>query len=76
MKKFLSFLLVIVYVLVNVFSIARAVNTNEQSSPWTREKAAHLAKITLLNPDKNQIDSLFNAGSATAAIDLIFPNQT
>ena len=74
MRKILSAILVIFYVLHNVLSIATAVNTDERASPWTREKAAHLAQITLFNADKATIDTLFAAGSASAAVNLIFPD--
>lgn len=51
-----------------------ALTTDERSSPWTREKASHLAHITLFNADKNAIDALFAAGSASAAVNILFPN--
>jgi len=74
MKKILSALIVLFYILHNILSIAVAVNTDGKASPWTREKAAHLAEITLFNADKTVIDSLFAAGSASAAVNLIFPD--
>lgn len=76
MRKFLSVLIVLFYILQNILSIAVAVNTDNRASPWTREKAAHLAEITLFNADKTVIDSLFAAGSAIAAVNMIFPNAT
>jgi hypothetical protein len=75
MKKILSALLIFTYLLSNVVSTAIAVNTDERASPWTREKAAHLAKIALFSADKAKVDSLFAAGSAAAAVNLIFPDQ-
>ena len=74
MKKILSVFIVLIYVCSNILSIATAVTTNNQASPWTREKAAHLAKITLFNADNTIVDSLFAAGSAKAALDIIFPD--
>ncbi len=74
MKKILSVFIVLIYVCSNILSIATAVTTNNQASPWTREKAAHLAKITLFNADNTIIDSLFAAWSAKAALDIIFPD--
>lgn len=74
MRKILSAFLVVIYIFSNILSIATALNTDERSSPWTREKATHLAQITLFNADKNAIDALFAAGSASAAVNLIFPD--
>ncbi len=76
MRKILSAFIVVIYIFSNILSIATALNTDERASPWTREKATHLAHITLFNADKQIIDSLFAAGSATAAINMIFPDQT
>lgn len=74
MRKILSALIVVIYIFSNILSIATALNTDERSSPWTREKATHLARITLFNADKNTIDTLFAAGSASAAVNLLFPD--
>ena len=74
MRKILSVFIVIFYVLNNILSIATALTTNGQASPWTREKATHLAQITLFNANKATIDALYNAGSATAAVNMIFPD--
>ena len=74
MRKILSVFIVIFYILNNILSIATALTTDERSSPWTREKATHLAQITLFNASKTTIDSLYAAGSASAAVNLIFPD--
>jgi hypothetical protein len=48
MKKLISYILLILLVITNnIVSYTYAVNTNEQASPWTIEKAEHLAKKTL-----------------------------
>jgi hypothetical protein len=61
MKKLLSSIVVLFYIFYSVISVVLAVNTDERSAPWTREKAAHLAKITLFNPSKQTIDTLYAA---------------
>lgn len=75
MRKLFSIVIVVFYILNNILSIATALNTNEMASPWTREKATHLAHITLFNADKTAIDTLFAAGSASAAINILFPDD-
>ncbi len=74
MRKIISVFIVLIYICSNLLSVALALNTDERSSPWTREKASHLAHITLFNADKNAIDALFAAGSASAALNILFPN--
>jgi hypothetical protein len=61
MKKYIAFLVIVTYIFYNVFSIAFAVNTDEKSSPWTREKALHLAEIALFNSSKDIVDALYAA---------------
>lgn len=51
-----------------------AVSTNGVASPWTREKAEHLACKALLGATPTVIDQLYQAGSATAAVNLLFPD--
>ncbi len=74
MRKILSAIIVTIYLFSNVFTITTALNTDERSNPWTRDKATHLARITLFNADKNTIDTLVAAGSASAAVNLLFPD--
>lgn len=52
---------------------ASAVSTNGANTPWTREKAEHLAKKTLFGPTPGLVDQLFVAGSAANAVDILFP---
>ncbi|MEA3304745.1 MAG: DUF1800 family protein [Patescibacteria group bacterium] len=52
----------------------QAVDTDGSANTWTYEKARHLASKTLFGPNKEIVDQLYNAGSASAAIDIIFPS--
>lgn len=51
-----------------------AVSTNGAAGPWTREKAEHLARKALLGATPTVIDQLYQAGSSTAAVNLLFPD--
>ncbi|GAB0174409.1 MAG: hypothetical protein HHAS10_02880 [Candidatus Altimarinota bacterium] len=75
MKKFLSLLLVLIVLVYNTFFITSALPTNNLSSPWTREKAEHLAKAVLFSADARMIDDLYSAGSAARAVDILFPSR-
>ncbi len=58
------------------FSLSsQAVVTDGSALNWTREKAEHLARRTLLGPTNQMVTNLYNAGSATAAINILFPDQ-
>lgn len=61
MKKLVAIIAVMSYVFYSIFSIALAVNTDGKSGTWTREKAMHLAEITLFNPNREIIDALYAA---------------
>ena len=75
MKKIIStVLLLLLLVTNNIVFVTNAVNTNEQSSPWTIEKAEHLAKKTLYWATKEKVQELFNAWSASAAVNILFPS--
>ncbi len=52
-----------------------AVPTDGLASTWTREKAEHLARRVLLYPTPQEVTNLFTAGSATAAVDVLFPSE-
>ncbi len=61
MKKFKTLLLLAFYIL---WSISLNINpqiTSGVNTPWTREKAEHLARATLFNVDSSLIDTLTNA---------------
>ena len=45
------------------------------ASPWTYEKARHLGQRALFGPTEWQVQELFNAGSAVAAVDILFPSE-
>ena len=53
-----------------------AVDTNNLSSPWTIEKARHLAKKSLFWATESQINQLFAVGSAENAVNVLFPSKT
>ncbi len=63
MKKIL---LPIVFIL-SMFNIANA--------EWTMEMAEHLAKKALYGADKEKVQELYEAWSATWAVDILFPSQ-
>ena len=75
-KRVFSVLLLIYMGLYSVLSpvMLLAVSTNGAASPWTREKAEHLARKALIGATPTMIDSLYQAGSATAAVNLLFPD--
>ena len=74
-KKIIS-VIVILLLLQNIVNInfANAVNTNEQASPWTIEKAEHLAKKVLYWATQEKVNQLFNAWSANSAVNILFPS--
>lgn len=49
--------------------------TGSSSLPWTREKAAFLADSVLFYADSGTIGTLYNAGSAEAAVNILFPDM-
>ncbi len=73
-KKFLSFF-VIVSILSNLLVPVYAVSTNWSSNPWTMEKAEHLAKRALFWVSPQTVLDLYNAWSATNAVNLLFPSE-
>ncbi|MDD5213258.1 MAG: DUF1800 family protein [Candidatus Gracilibacteria bacterium] len=44
------------------------------ANPWTQAKAEYLARRALIGVDQNTVNSLYNAGSASAAVNLLFPD--
>lgn len=72
-KKFLSFF-VIVSILSNLLVPVYAVSTNGSANPWTMEKAEHLAKRALFWVSPQTVLDLYNAWSATNAVNLLFPS--
>jgi hypothetical protein len=53
---------------------ALALMADGRSDPWTLDKAAHLANRVYYAATADEIDRLFAAGSARAAVDLVFPD--
>lgn len=51
-----------------------AVATNGASSPWTMEKAEHLARKVYFAATPENISALYQAGSSVAAANLVFPD--
>lgn len=54
---------------------AFAVATDGTAANWTREKAEHLARKTLFAATPTTVDSLYSAGSAASAVNLLFPDS-
>lgn len=50
--------------------------TNNSSTPWTMDKAEHLARRTYFFASNQKILELYNAWSATNAVNLIFTNAS
>ncbi len=77
LKKFIAITAAIfVIVQATIPQFALAVNTNSSSNPWTIEKAEHLARKAYFGATPEIIQSLYQAGSASAAANIIFPDQT
>lgn len=74
MRKIFSLLILLMYILWCIIGIVGPTVTNSSAAPWTRERALHLARSTLFDPDPGMVDILFAAGSASAAVDLLFPD--
>jgi hypothetical protein len=51
-----------------------AVPTDSSASNWTRYKAEHLARKALFAATPAMVDALHSAGSAQAAVNLLFPH--
>lgn len=50
------------------------VETNSSATPWTRQKAEHLARKALFAATPTMVDTLYNAWTANAAVNLLFPS--
>lgn len=74
-RKISSFLIIFVLLFSNFsFLKVNAVETSWTSSPWTYEKASHLAKKSLFWVNIVDIKNLYNAWNAEAAVNLLFPS--
>ena len=74
MKKIISSIIILVLIFNNLVLSTYAVDTNWEASPWTIQKAEHLAKKALFWASKNKVLELYNAGSADAAVNILFPS--
>ncbi|MBP9779822.1 DUF1800 family protein, partial [Candidatus Gracilibacteria bacterium] len=74
MKKIIASIVLVLEIVSIGISPISAIPTDGLASPWTREKAAHLAGSVLLYADQKTIDTLYAAGSATNAVHLLFPD--
>lgn len=72
MKKLLAFLLVFTFLFQSLSFEVLAVETNNSATPWTWEKAEHLARRALFRVTPETVQALYDAGSAEAAVDIIF----
>ena len=76
-KKFFSFITIASILISSNFGFysVYAVDTNNLSSPWSIEKARHLAKKALFWATKTQIDQLLAVWSAENAVNVLFPSK-
>lgn len=76
-KKILSILVLLSLFLNNFFFfISYGYETNWLSTPWTYEKANHLARKTLFWVDGENVKKLYQAGSAENAVNILFPSKS
>lgn len=76
MKKIVSSVMIVILSSVSLLQgFLYAVQTNSMSSPWTQEKALHLAQRALIWPSPAIVTQLFQAWSASAAVDILFPSR-
>lgn len=75
MKKIISILAITSLLLQSIYP-AFAVETNWLSSPWTMEKAEHLARKALFWASPDMVTALYNAGSAQNAVNILFPSTS
>ncbi len=76
-RKTIAFLLLLTFIFSNIGFIwnTYAIDTNSSHTPWTIEKAEHLAKKALFGATQEDIQELFNAGSAENAVNILFPSK-
>lgn len=71
-KKIYASICLLAFVVTTNFSFIHVVAAAK--NPWTYENARHLAQRALFGPTEAQVQQLFTAGSAEAAIDVLFPS--
>ncbi len=75
-RKLLASFLACFLVFFQTVAPAAALLADGRSDPWTLDKAAHLANRVYYAATAEDIDRLYAAGSAAAAVDTIFPDTT
>ncbi len=77
MKKIISFCALLSLLITTNFWFYQtfAVDTNQQNTPWTMQKARHLAKKTLMWATLNDIQNIYDIWSAQAAVNYLFPSR-
>ncbi len=77
MKKIISFCALISLLITTNFWFYQtfAVDTNDQNTPWTMQKARHLAKKSLFWATLNDIQNIYDIWSAQAAVNYLFPSR-
>lgn len=74
MKKILS-MMVLFSIIFQVFSPFLGFSlTSGSSTPWTIQKAEHLAGRALIGATPQMIEKLYQAGSAENAVNILFPS--
>ena len=74
MRKYIVLATLVTYLIWTFGGLYSPLISNSSAAPWTREKAAHLARATLFYADPQIVDRLYAAGSAGAAVDILFPS--
>jgi hypothetical protein len=76
-RKYIAGILIPVFLLGQIFVplTTYAVPTDGLAANWTYAKAEHLARKVLFYPTPAEVAELYAAGSATAAVDILFPSE-
>ena len=75
LRKILALAIVLIVSADTLILPVAAVQTDGTAKNWTRIKAEQLARKTLWGPTPSIIDTLYNAGSAVAAVNILFPDS-
>lgn len=74
MKKILSMMVLFSIIFQFFFPFLASPLTSGSTTPWTMEKAEHLAGRTLIGATPQMIEKLYQAGSAENAVNILFPS--
>lgn len=76
-RKYIAGILIPVFLFGQIFVplTTHAVPTDGLATNWTYAKAEHLARRVLFYPTPAEVAELYNAGSAAAAVDILFPSE-